>query len=169
LRLWLRSTVGAWDSYGLPSPVHGPLTRPPTVNSAILDDLRHGRIAVRPGIDRFDGGTVHFTDGTRDDFDAVIMATGFRPSFPVLPSQIATSPLYLRMMHPWIPSLYFIGLFQPIGCVWRLADYQARIAAWQIAGRLPRPPGIQARASAGLEVDYHTFHRALQRELATLR
>jgi hypothetical protein len=30
------------------------------------------------------------------------------------------------MMHPTIPSLFFIGLFQPIGCIWQLADYPAR-------------------------------------------
>jgi hypothetical protein len=29
------------------------------------------------------------------------------------------------MLHPTVPSLYFIG------CIWRLADYQARIAALQ--------------------------------------
>jgi hypothetical protein len=38
------------------------------------------------------------------------------------------------------PNLFFIGLFQPIGCMWRLADCQARIAALQISGRLRRRP-----------------------------
>jgi len=165
LRLWLRLTVGGWDRYGLPCPSHPPMAKPPTVNSAILDHLRHGRIAVRPGIQRFDAHTVHFTDGTRSEFDAVIMATGFRTRFPFLPKHIAEAPLYLRMMHPWIPSLFYIGLFQPIGCVWRLADHQARIAARQIAGRLSRPVGWQTRLSHTLEVDYGAFQRALRREL----
>jgi Flavin-binding monooxygenase-like len=165
LRLWLRLTVGGWDRYGLPSPTHPPLVKPPTVNSAILDHLRHGRIAVRPGIERFDARTALFTDGTRAEFDTVILATGFRTGFPFLPNDIATAPLYLRMMHPWITSLFFIGLFQPIGCVWRLADHQARIAARQITGRLPRPMGLRARLSHTLEVDYRTFQAALKREL----
>jgi hypothetical protein len=29
-----------------------------------------------------------------------------------------TPPLCLKMMHPTIRSLFFIGLFQPIGCIW---------------------------------------------------
>jgi hypothetical protein len=48
------------------------------------------------------------------------------------------------MMHPRIDNLFFIGLFQPIGCIWRLADRRARIAALQIGGRLPRPADITA-------------------------
>jgi hypothetical protein len=85
------------------------------------------------------------------------------------------------MMHPTIPSLFFIGLFQPIGCIWRLADYQARIAALQISGRLKCPFDIDARIRHGvadaryrsdplprhaIEVDYHDFRRELMGELA---
>jgi hypothetical protein len=36
----------------------------------------------------------------------------------------------------------FSGLFQPDGRIWQLADYQARIAALQISGRLRRPSDI---------------------------
>jgi Flavin-binding monooxygenase-like len=117
----------------------------------VLDALRHGRLAARRGIQRYDGHTVHFTDGTREAFDAIIMATGFRTSFPFLSKRVAgwdtatTPPLYLKMMHPTIPSLFFIGLFQPLGCIWRLADHQARIAALQLSGRLQRPADIDAR------------------------
>ena len=47
------------------------------------------------------------------------------------------------MMHQTIGNLFFIGLFQPIGCIWQLADYQARIAALQIKGRLTAPGGYR--------------------------
>jgi hypothetical protein len=84
------------------------------------------------------------------------------------------------MMHPTIPSLFFIGLFQPLGCIWRLADHQSRIAALQLAGRLNRPPDIEARINHELAracnrtdpsprhaiaVDYHAFRRKLLHEL----
>jgi len=162
LKLWLRLAVGRWEDYGLPAPTGQPLEKPPTVNPAVLEAIRHDRIAVRRGIERYDGHTVHFTDGTRQEFDAVIMATGFRAEAPFLP--------YLKMMHPAVPSLFFIGLFQPIGCIWRLADHQARIAALQISGRLKCPPGVEAhtrrlRSQNGIEVDYHDFRRELTREL----
>jgi hypothetical protein len=85
------------------------------------------------------------------------------------------------MMHRRIANLFFVGLFQPIGCIWRLADYQARIAALQITGQLKRPMDIDARIldqirsphwrfdSAprhALEVDYHDFRAELLKELA---
>jgi hypothetical protein len=132
---------------------------------------------------------VHFADGTQEEFDAIIMATGFHASFPFLSKLVAgwdmatTPPLYLRMMHPTIPSLFFIGLFQPIGCIWQLADYQARIAALQLSGRLQRPADLAARIRHeiahphhrfgrsprhAIEVDYHAFRRELMDELAAV-
>jgi cation diffusion facilitator CzcD-associated flavoprotein CzcO len=187
LKLWLRLAIGRWEDYGLQAPTNPPLEKHPTVNSSVLEALRHGRLVARRGIERYDGHIVHFTDGTQEAFDAIIMATGFRASFPFLSKRVAdwevaeTPPLHLKMMHPTIPSLFFIGLFQPIGCIWRLADYQARIAALQISGRLKRPSDIDARIRHevahphhrfdpsprhAIEVDYHTFRRELMDELA---
>jgi cation diffusion facilitator CzcD-associated flavoprotein CzcO len=187
LKLWLRFAIGRWEDYGLQAPTNPPLEKHPTVNSGVLEALRHGRLVARRGIERYDGHIVHFTDGTQEAFDAIITATGFRTSFPFLSKGVAdwdiaqTPPLYLKMMHPTIPSLFFIGLFQPIGCIWRLADYQARIAALQISGRLQRPPDIGARIRHevahphhrfdpsprhAIEVDYRGFRRELMDELA---
>jgi cation diffusion facilitator CzcD-associated flavoprotein CzcO len=187
LKLWLRLVVGRWEDYGLPAPTHAPLEKHPTVNSGVLEALRQGRLVARRGIERYDGHTVHFADGTQEEFDAIIMATGFRASFPFLSKLVAgwdmatTPPLYLKMMHPTIPSLFFIGLFQPIGCIWQLADYQARIAALQLSGRLQRPADLAARIRHeiahphhrfdpsprhAIEVDYHAFRRELMDELA---
>jgi cation diffusion facilitator CzcD-associated flavoprotein CzcO len=190
LKLWLRLAVGTWEDYGLQAPTSAPLEKPPTVNSSVLEALRHGRLVARRGIERYDGRTVHFTDGTQEEFDAIIMATGFRISFPFLSRQVVawdmakTPRLYLKMMHPTIPGLFFIGLFQPVGCIWQLADYQARIAALQITGRLRRPSDIDARIRHevahlcrrisssprhAIEVDYHAFRRELMSELAAVR
>jgi cation diffusion facilitator CzcD-associated flavoprotein CzcO len=182
LKLWLRHAIGRWAEYGLPPPTHAPLEKPPIVNSGVLAALHDGRLVARRGVERYDGSTVHFTDGTREDFDAIIMGTGFRISFPFLSPAVVsgevtgTPPLYLRMMHPTIPKLFFIGLFQPIGCIWRLADHQARVAALQLTGRLDRPTDLAARIRRdrthprhAIAVDYHAFRRDLRRELAAAR
>ena len=98
---------------------------------------------------------VHFRDHTAEMFDAVLWATGFRISFPFLDASSIdwdtsrSPPLYLKMMHPRFENLFFIGLFQPIGCIWRLADHQARIAALQIGSAtsgIPRSPTSKCRA-----------------------
>jgi cation diffusion facilitator CzcD-associated flavoprotein CzcO len=100
LKLWLRLTICRWEDYGLQTPTYAPLEKPPTVNSGVLEALRHGRLVARPGIERYDGDAVHFTDGTQEEFDAIIMGTGFRTSFPFLSERVAgwdmatTPPLY---------------------------------------------------------------------------
>jgi Flavin-binding monooxygenase-like len=185
LRLWLRLAIGRWEAYGLQRPTHAPLEKHPIVNSGLLDAVRGGGVVVRPGIDRYDGQTVCFANGVQEPFDSIVMATGFRIGFPFLPTTIAgwdmaaTPPLYLKMMHPTVSSLFFIGLFQPIGCVWRLAEYQTRIAALQIVGQLPRPPDIaerirrevgqpQRRHDASPRRAIEVDHRAFRRELLSV-
>jgi hypothetical protein len=159
----------------------------PTLNTNVLSALRDGTVLTRTGIERFDGQSIHFRDGRVEAFDTVVWATGFHISFPFLDAAIVDwdttrpPPLYLKMMHRRLANLFFIGLFQPIGCIWRLADHQAKIAALQIAGRLQRPADIGARierenrsphwqfdeaARHAVEVDYHDFRRELIRELA---
>jgi hypothetical protein len=186
LSLLVRLAVGPWTKYGLPQPQAKLMELHPTLNSNILQALRDGIVLPRAGIDRLDGDVVRFVDGTSESFDAIIWATGFRTSFPFFDASIVDwdttkrAPLYLRMMHPRFANLFFIGLFQPIGCIWRLADHQARIAAYQIVGRLARPADIAERIvhevqhphwafdSAprhAVEVDYHDFRNELMREL----
>lgn len=166
LRFWLRLAIGRWEEYGLPAPATAPLEKPPTVSSRILEALRDGRVVARAGIDRYDGHTVHFTDGTGEAFDVIIMATGFRIGFPFLSGRAAHRQLpWLNMMDPAIPSLFFIGLFQPVGCIWRLADHQARVAALHISGQL-RHPGLDPSTRHTIQVNYHAFRRELMRELA---
>jgi cation diffusion facilitator CzcD-associated flavoprotein CzcO len=177
-----RLFVGSWKRYGLAPPRCHPLEMHPTLNSNMLGALAARRVSPRPDIRRLDGDIVEFCDGTREAFDTLVWATGFRTSFPFLGPAVVDwdpecrPPLYLKMMHRRFANLFFIGLFQPIGCIWRLADHQAHIAALQIAGALPRPRDIALRIDReqhhphwafdtaprhALEVDYHDFRREL--------
>jgi hypothetical protein len=186
LAAFLRVAVGPWEKYGLPRPRPGPLESHPTLNSNLLNALRDGMVLPRPGIERFDDSLVQFSDGTSEPFDVVIWGTGFRTSFGFLDLSVvdwdlsSRPPLYLKMMHRRIVNIFFVGLFQPLGCIWRLADFQARIAAMQIIGKLERPADIDARVDReirsphwhfdaaprhSIEVDYHDFRRELVQEL----
>jgi len=178
---------GRYTQYGLPEPDVGILEAHPTLNSELLYAIRHGKIGVKTGIARFDGETVHFVDGTSDAFDTVIFATGYRISFPFFDPEFIdwTSaleiPLYRKMIPAGIDNLFFVGLFQPLGCIWPLADFQGRLAAKAIAGKWQRPPDLEARISYEMhhphyafrkehrhatEVDYHELRRELLAELA---
>jgi pyruvate/2-oxoglutarate dehydrogenase complex dihydrolipoamide dehydrogenase (E3) component len=178
--------VGPLEKYGLQQPKTKLLETHPTLNSDILNALRHGKVFPRTGIKSLEGNSVHFDDGTAEEFDVIIWATGYHIRFPFLDKSVVDwdesgpIPLYLKMMHREIPSVFFIGLFQPIGCIWRLADHQARIAALQITGALSRPRDIHNLIEKEInwphwrfdnalrhvvEVDYHDFRAQLLKEM----
>lgn len=182
ISLVIRGLQGRYAKYHLMKPDCDPLEIHPTINSELLYFIRHGKIKPRPGIERFDGKRVYFTDGRWDEFDAVIFATGYQISFPFFDkecidfSHSTTVPLYRKMMHPEFEHLYFIGLCQPQGCIWPLADYQSKIVARIITGSLKRPEQLEKKIARemnkphhrfkshrrhALEVDYHLFRREL--------
>ncbi|MET0285171.1 MAG: NAD(P)-binding domain-containing protein [Polyangiales bacterium] len=187
MTLMMNILQGPYANYGLPENVKPVLSHHPTANSDLLDFIRHGRIKPRPGIDRFEGNTVVFSDGSREDYDIVCACTGFRISFPFFDKSVVDFedvervPLFRKMMHARFDNLYFIGLFQPFGCIWPLADYQAMLACAEILGLYQRPRDMAAAIQHEMEhphyefdggarhstqVDYHMFRGELKRELA---
>jgi hypothetical protein len=189
-KMVLRIKVGRWEDYGLQTPRCELLEMHPTLNSDVLKALRGGALIPRVGIARLGELDVEFLDGSVEAFDIIIWATGFNTVFPFLDKSVVNwnmaecPPLYLKMIHREVANLYFIGLFQPLGCIWRLADHQAHIAALQIAGYLERPADIGARieremslrygkfdksARHSVEVDYHIFRGELFEYLKTAR
>lgn len=141
----VRLAVGSPQRYGLARPDHGWLQNHPTVSQDIFVRLGSGDILPRPGIQRFDGRTVSFVDGSRDEVDVVIWCTGYRVSFPFfdpdfLSVQNNELPLWLRMVRPGIDNLFFIGLCQPLGAIMPIAEAQGRFVAGVLAGKLALPP-----------------------------
>ncbi|MEO6085058.1 MAG: NAD(P)-binding domain-containing protein, partial [Umezawaea sp.] len=55
---------GRLTDFGIPRPDHKLFTRPITISDELLSRIGHGDIVVKPAIERFDGSTVWFTDGT---------------------------------------------------------------------------------------------------------
>ncbi len=143
----LRVAVGTPQSYGLPAPRGGLFQNHPTISDTILHRLTHGEVAPRPGIERFDGDRVVFTDGTSDAVDVIVWATGYRVSIPFLserwlggdPEEL---PLYKRVFHLDDPSLVFVGLMQSTGAALPVVEAQSKLAAAYLSGSyaLPDPP-----------------------------
>jgi hypothetical protein len=130
--------------YGLPEPDHTFGATHPTVNSELLYFIRHGDVRPRPDIARLDGDTVHFVDGSSDSYDTIIACTGFWISHPFFDTQFldyrhGPVPLYLKMIHPTLDNLAFVGLFQPLGCIWPGAELQAKILARWWTGQWSPP------------------------------
>jgi cation diffusion facilitator CzcD-associated flavoprotein CzcO len=74
-----RIGVGDLRPYGLGEAAWGPFTarRPAVIDVGFLENLKGRRIQVRPNVSRFTPNGVAFADGSDDDFDVVIAATGF--------------------------------------------------------------------------------------------
>ncbi|USQ13222.1 NAD(P)-binding domain-containing protein [Legionella lytica] len=181
-KLVIRVLQGRYAKYKLLDPDCGPLEIHPTINSELLYFIRHGKVRPQPGITHFEGKKVHFTNGKQLEFDTVIYATGYKISFPFFDKELidfsgsTKVPLYRKMMHADLDNLYFIGLCQPQGCIWPLADHQSKIVARIIMGTLERPEQLHQKIDQemnkphyrfkshmrhALEVDYHMFRREL--------
>ena len=159
LKLGLTSVVGPYERYGLQQPTGPVMSHHPTLNTDILDRIRHGNVTVRPGLTMTRGQSVTFADGASAEFDTIIWATGYRFEAGFLEeicrgwSDATQLPLYLKMMLADRDDLYFVGLIQPIGCIWVLADLQAKVAAAEISGAWKRPDDVAARIERELHRD----------------
>jgi hypothetical protein len=144
----VRISVGTYRDYpGLPAPLTRNLDRQlPVVNEQLLYWIQHGRIAVRPGIERIDGSTVHFADGTWADYDTVLWATGFRVSLPFLDRSLLTcdGEVPVRVGAATVPlgtrRLYTVGLTSPRGAQFPVFSIQAELVTrlLDLENRLPQ-------------------------------
>lgn len=183
--LW-KIMVGSNENYGLPRPDHKLLEAHPILNSALLDRLRHGDIHPRPNIEKIEGKDVIFSNGTAEEYDAIVFGTGYKINFPFFYypeldfSDKNFVDLYLKMFHPKFPTLAIIGLVQPQGCIWPLSDTQSQIMSNYIVGNYRWPKDIEKRIEKdrrktlkkylntprhSTEVDYHDFQKRLFREV----
>ena len=86
----------------------------PGIDHGFKEYRRAGQIRVRTEVRRFEAKEAVFADGSREEFDAVVLATGYRFDMPFLSRQVARAPAG----HPlathgesrsW-PGLFFVGL-----------------------------------------------------------
>jgi hypothetical protein len=181
----IKMLQGKNSLYGLPDPEDDFGFHHPTVNSELFYFLRHGKIKPRPDIDHYDGSKVIFKDGSEGDYDVIVACTGYYISHPFFDSKFidysqGDVPLYLRMLHPEIENLYFIGLFQPLGCIWPGAELQSKLMALELVGKWKRPAHVAQLAAREVQhpdfdqiktprhtitVNYHAFRKRLLSEL----
>ena len=159
----LRVVTGPPERYGLPEPASGLFQSHPTITDTVLSRISHGRIEPKPGIDSFEGSAVRFVDGTSEELDAVVWCTGYRVEIPFLDqSLVGPDPkelkLYMRVFHPRVPDLFFIGLMQSTGSAFPIVERQSELLADYLTGRWA-PPSPRAMRS---ECE-RRYRRALKR------
>ena len=137
-----RILVGNLGKYGLQKPDHPILRSHPILNTQILHHLGHGDIQARKDIQLFDGRTVRFVDGSAEEIDLIVWATGYDKRFPFLPPGELDGDqdrldLYLNIFHRRLADLFFVGLFETDGAAYGLAGQQADLVASYLDGKLP--------------------------------
>jgi hypothetical protein len=184
-QILLKIMLGKNELYGL-----RPITEPfgsshPTINDELLHKIRHGKVLPRMDIKRFEGEKVIFEDGREEVFDSIVACTGYWLSHPFFDKELINYsegpvPLWLKMFHPTISNLYFIGMFQPLGCIWPGAELQSKIMALELAGKWQRPSNIKELSEKEvthphykqintprhtITVDFHLFVKELKKQL----
>jgi hypothetical protein len=125
-------TVGDLSAYGLGKLEHPPsklireFGRIPVIDLGTLAQIKAGTIAVAPGIGQINARSVTFTDGSERPFEAIVLATGYRPGFydllgPTLSTRVLNERGYPRALwfddDPALRGLYFLGFSTPLSGV----------------------------------------------------
>ena len=128
----------------LPKPAHGPLDAIPLIGFNLVDAIRAGRVAVRPGISELTEQGVRFTDGSEAPFDDVILATGFSPALAPLGGLVRTDAKGFAIRTDRVtsadqPHLYFVGhTYDATGGLYNIRRDSA-LAAERIAAGVEGP------------------------------
>jgi cation diffusion facilitator CzcD-associated flavoprotein CzcO len=170
--------------YGLPTPNHHFLDAHPTVSSELLLRLGSGDLTAKPNVSSLDGSVVRFEDGSAEEIDAIVYATGYDISFPFFDPDFISAPdnrigLYKRVFHPDYGDVAFIGFAQAIPTLFPFVECQAGLVARYLAGtyRLPPPDEMRRVIAADdakftghfvdsarhrQQLDYHVYEHELR-------
>jgi NADPH-dependent 2,4-dienoyl-CoA reductase/sulfur reductase-like enzyme len=147
----IRLAVGRIETLGLTWAAKGPRRsveeegRVPLIDVGALAMIRAGRIRVRGGVARFGPNTAVFSQAPPEPFDAVILATGFRPDLrALLPDAKGVLSEAGQPLVSGAPTaergLYFCGAIVSAEGQFRAIGIEAARIARAVARE--RPPGV---------------------------
>ena len=183
----IKKEIGNPEDYGLPKPDHEPLDAHPSVSGEFLTRVGCGDITAKGAIERFEPSAVVFTDGTREEIDAIVWATGYKVSFPFFDDPNLTPdenrfPLFKRMVKPGYENLFFLALAQPLPTLVNFAEQQSKLAAAAVMGEYALPSAAEMEritladekthmghfyetARHTMQLDFNTYVRDLMQEI----
>jgi thioredoxin reductase len=153
-------TAGRPESFGLPTPNHKFFEAHPTQSVELPLRLGSGDVVPKPDVQRLDGRTVHFVDGTSRDVDVILQATGYNITFPFFDPDLVSAPdnrlpLYKRMFKPGLDDLVLVGFAQSTPTLFPFVECQSRLLAAYAAGHY-RLPDV-AEMERTIEADERMF------------
>ncbi|KUN90553.1 flavin-containing monooxygenase [Streptomyces resistomycificus] len=175
--------------FGLPRPTRRIMDGRLILNSELVHHVAHGSVVSKPDVAELRGDRVRFTDGSEEEVDVIVHATGFNATLPFLSA--ADLPvrapgrypdLALHVFNPAHDGLFVVGMIQPDSGAWWLFDDQAATVAAYInavtssesaarkarvlvraqAARRYQPPGTPG-PHASLRIEHDRYTRILRR------
>jgi dimethylaniline monooxygenase (N-oxide forming) len=146
-----------------------------TSNGTIITDVAYRRVEIKHNITEINGQTIHFSDGSKDEFDVLIAATGYRIDLDfigrdIIPLENNRLDLYKRMVAPNWPGLYFTGFFNTDTALNMVFEQQAQwICALEqgtasLPSKMAMVTDIQRKADWVLKYYKHTDRHTLEEE-----
>ena len=161
-RPWIPRTLRRRITRFLTWLAHGDITRlgfqrPSTLthvtsNATVVTDIAYRRIAVKNGIEAIEGQRIRFADGSAEEFDVLIAATGYAIDLDFIPENVLRVEnnqldLYMRIIPPDWPGLFFMGFFNTDTALNMVFEHQARWVRELLLGNARLPDAATMRAA----------------------
>ena len=141
--LMLRVLNGDVTRLGLPKPDHKLFETHPTLNTEILQRLQHGDVIAKPGIKELAGSEVIFSDGTKENIDVIISATGYKHSIPYAQEYFGNAQhpddMYLTIFSRKHKNLYAMGFIETNAGAYNLFGKAAKVLASYLDDQINNP------------------------------
>ena len=106
-----------FNQIGIAFPPGSILDAYPVVGYELPEAVAHGNITVYPGIQQLQPSCVQFKNGQSVPFDAIILATGYRPAIQFVADELELDeqgyPIPLTGRFPRNPNLFCVGFTYP--------------------------------------------------------
>ena len=106
----LSSVRKDFTDIGLPTPDRPPNRIFPVVGFGLAEQVKAGKVRPHPGVKRLAGQTVFFEDNSEENYDTLILATGYKPTLDFLRDVTLNEQGRVRQGPP---GLYTVGFHYP--------------------------------------------------------
>lgn len=167
----LRILNGDLTRLGLPKPDHRIFESHPLMNTQILHYLGHGDCIAKPDVVSLDGPEVVFADGTREQIDLIITATGYHHASPylddgVLQMRDERPDLYLGMFARNHHNLAVLGFVEFASAAYANFDAMAELI---VADATAAPGSPTSRYFAERKANHHPNLKGRHRYVTSAR
>ncbi|KAK3095314.1 hypothetical protein FSP39_013123 [Pinctada imbricata] len=153
----------------------------PTVSPTLIHHIQRRHIKIVPNIKKIEENRVTFINDESDEFDAIVLCTGYKIDLPFLEESVRSKvldeetnsiKLYMNMVSPEIGhSLAFVGFIQPAsGGLLSMSENQARWFTELCRGRVSLPTkaemiqNIQDEEAENASKYYKSSRHTIQRD-----